>query len=276
MLFRSCIGVSAGLRHAAAICEVSEETSYVMVWGDNSKKQLGLLNSTTAIVKEPTRIILRDRRQENVIPVKLRCGKNFTIVLASDGFFYGCGLDKFGIFGHESVNGNGKRKSAYLPEFTQLELSYPEDCCIKVKDFQCGWNHVLVLLENGRILSWGRNNFYQLGRSASQNLSACDYDWMPKYVNEGLPDYKPDPVISIACGSEHNLALTKSGRVYAWGWNEHDNCGITIKNSETDHVIKIPTLVLHVDSSGKPKLDSGAVLIGCGAGNSFTVTSASQ
>lgn len=95
-----------------------------------------------------------------------------------------------------------------------------------------------------------------MGRKCTNNFG--QWDAVPAEV-EGFTE----PIISIACGTEHNLALGESGHVYSWGWNEHDNCGIP--TSPPHEVIPYPTKVT------LPKTES-AILIGCGAGNSFAVT----
>ena len=33
-------------------------------------------------------------------------------------------------------------------------------------------------------------------------------------------------VSKVLAGSEHCLSLTEEGRVWSWGWNEHNNCGL--------------------------------------------------
>ncbi len=30
----------------------------------------------------------------------------------------------------------------------------------------------------------------------------------------------------VACGARHSCALTKSGRLFCWGCNLHDQCGV--------------------------------------------------
>jgi alpha-tubulin suppressor-like RCC1 family protein len=37
---------------------------------------------------------------------------------------------------------------------------------------------------------------------------------------------KGDTVCKISCGSNHNLALTEKGRVYAWGANGKNQLGL--------------------------------------------------
>ncbi|KAK9235972.1 regulator of chromosome condensation 1/beta-lactamase-inhibitor protein II [Lipomyces kononenkoae] len=71
-------------------------------------------------------------------------------------------------------------------------------------DFQSGWTTLHVLLDSGDVVSWGNN-------------SHCQH--VPKEAAT-LPFF-----VRISCGSEHTLALGRHGKVYAWGWGEHGNCG---------------------------------------------------
>ncbi|MCJ1477008.1 hypothetical protein MMC13_005679 [Lambiella insularis] len=76
------------------------------------------------------------------------------------------------------------------------------------KDIGASWGSIYVLDHSGKIVSWGRNDYGQL---AYENLPA---------VNK------------MATGSEHVLALTLDGKVLAWGWGEHGNCGPGVDRNE--------------------------------------------
>ncbi|TKA70058.1 hypothetical protein B0A55_06243 [Friedmanniomyces simplex] len=69
------------------------------------------------------------------------------------------------------------------------------------KDVAASWGSIYVLKDDGELLGFGRDDHGQL-------------------PPPGLP-----PVQAIAAGSEHCIALTKAGKVLAWGWGEHGNCG---------------------------------------------------
>ena len=43
---------------------------------------------------------------------------------------------------------------------------------------------------------------------------------LPDAVNQLNNSRKPNKVISIACGANHNLALTSQNEVYSWGYGE--------------------------------------------------------
>lgn len=64
-----------------------------------------------------------------------------------------------------------------------------------------------MLLGSGRLMSWGRNNYVQLGRP-------CDQQWTPAPVLSPVTGVR-----SVACGSEHNLALTGEYYLYLYYFN---------------------------------------------------------
>ena len=69
------------------------------------------------------------------------------------------------------------------------------------KDVGASWGSIFVLQNDGILRSWGRDDHGQLAP----------------------PDL---PILSqIAIGSEHALGHTVDGKVLAWGWGEHGNCG---------------------------------------------------
>lgn len=69
------------------------------------------------------------------------------------------------------------------------------------KDVVASWGSIFVLKNDGEVLGFGRDDHGQLPPPGLSSITA------------------------IAAGSEHCLALTKAGRVLAWGWGEHGNCG---------------------------------------------------
>lgn len=69
------------------------------------------------------------------------------------------------------------------------------------EDIAASWGSVYVLKDDGHLVGFGRDDHGQ------------------------LPPPDLPPIEAIAAGSEHCLALTKAGKVLAWGWGEHGNCG---------------------------------------------------
>ena len=67
----------------------------------------------------------------------------------------------------------------------------------------------------------------------------------------------------ISAGSEHCLALTKTGKVLAWGWGEHGNCG---KHTDSDGNVKERWNEIDLPQSQK------AIAVYAGCATSFIVT----
>lgn len=87
-----------------------------------------------------------------------------------------------------------------------------------------------LLLDNGQVYTWGRCDLGQLGRLVSKNdfstnLDKPNYDPFPGLVDFNF-EKETCKIVDICCGSEHTLALTSDGSVWAWGWNEHGMCGV--------------------------------------------------
>ncbi|KAI1319092.1 hypothetical protein EDD11_004981 [Mortierella claussenii] len=140
-------------------------------------------------------------------------------------------------------------------------------CLPFVDSISCGWNHNAAmdtrpLAQGGSsiIYLWGRNDHGQLGGGMPYKLVLVDLHgtrtvdsgivqlWIPKRLGatarginlddstapENDQQDERQEIVSYSCGSEHTLAMTSSGDCYAWGWNEHGNCGSGSENSVQD------------------------------------------
>ncbi|MBN2542445.1 hypothetical protein JXI42_06220 [bacterium] len=87
----------------------------------------------------------------------------------------------------------------------------------KVKQVSVGGDSfTLLLMEDGRVMSWGRNFYGTLGLGSSGDGT-----------NQTSPQYIPglENVTQVAAGITHSLALLKDGTVMAWGYGGHGNLG---------------------------------------------------
>lgn len=93
---------------------------------------------------------------------------------------------------------------------------------------ECGAQFSLALSESGHVYTWGKGDYHRLGNGSDQHVRR------PTLV-EALRDQR---VVDVAVGALHCLAVTDTGRLYAWGDNDHGQQG----NGGTD-VNQKPTLV---------------------------------
>lgn len=90
--------------------------------------------------------------------------------------------------------------------------------------------HVLLLNSSGLVYSFGTGSRGELGHGTLES------EQMPKLIDV----LSLIPIIEIACGAWHSVALTKDGDVYVWGWN---SCG---QLSANDSIVNFP-LPLNID-----------------------------
>ncbi len=143
----------------------------VFGWGNGRKGQLGY----------PSELVWLPRKVKGIpFPAsRAVCGRDFTLILgkSSEGCYVFFGLDKFSI---------QRCLAPLLPPW---------------KNICATWSGIYLLLEDGRVLSFGRNDYKQL-------------------VPQGCEQFE-----RIAAGSEHFLGKTIEGQLMARGWGEHGNCG---------------------------------------------------
>ncbi|XP_060931917.1 secretion-regulating guanine nucleotide exchange factor isoform X2 [Limanda limanda] len=83
----------------------------------------------------------------------------------------------------------------------------------KVMNVWSGWTHIVAQTESGRVFTWGRGDYGQLGRQAATTQNAEQQSDGPSTGSENQEVCLPTEVkdlrgaTQIACGSEHNLAI---------------------------------------------------------------------
>ncbi|XP_075404536.1 secretion-regulating guanine nucleotide exchange factor isoform X5 [Tenrec ecaudatus] len=118
--------------------------------------------------------------------------------------------------------------------------------------------------ETGKVLTWGRADYGQLGRRVE-----APEDWRGEQRDPRPLDSRPRSNVpsalhgllgatEVSCGSEHNLAVI-GGVCYSWGWNEHGMCG---DGTEVNIWAPVPVQALR---------SSTVLHVGCGAGHSLAL-----
>ncbi|RKP11185.1 regulator of chromosome condensation 1/beta-lactamase-inhibitor protein II [Thamnocephalis sphaerospora] len=260
------VALSAGLRSSCVV--TFDARAYAC--GCNRGGQLGLLPAE-APASSAVQARKRDMRSSassinalspipSVDAVAVACGQRHTAFVAQDRQSVRCfGDNRWHQLGQPTAANElqqGMITIDQLREDGTMDTATPT-----IVQIGAGWSHTVVLSSTGNVYAWGRGDRGQLGVRLDRNVQAsADPIRVPL----------PAPARAIAVGSEHALALLHDGRCYAWGWNEHGNCG-------TGDTLDVHTPVL-VCVPQEKAVDAVAVQpapirgIGCGYGTSFLWT----
>ncbi|CAG0888520.1 unnamed protein product [Cyprideis torosa] len=132
--------------------------------------------------------------------VQVTCGLRFSLVLTEGGRLYGWGSNRFGQLGNQPM------KKVEEP----VEVPTPSE----VVSVACGENHVIALTKDKRVLVWGNNRHSQIPRSTETNGSIVswgrnDYGQLGRGHESAHPKKVdlPGRVSKLSTGSEHVIAL---------------------------------------------------------------------
>lgn len=124
-----------------------------------------------------------------------------------------------------------------------------------------GFDHNLMLREDGAVVAWGRNDGGQLGNGTTEPGTTAT-------VVSGLSD-----VVSVHAGGYNSFALRSDGTVWAWGSNLFDTLGTGVSGN---HLTPVQVMgvsdIVHLSSSGSHTLavDGDGTVWGWGS-NSYGV-----
>ncbi|MEM9193205.1 MAG: hypothetical protein AAGF12_28785, partial [Myxococcota bacterium] len=181
-------------------------------WGRNELGQLG--NGTldgSRYGDDPATATLPVRYEvdvQNLVSIVTR--QTFMIALHGDGTVSTWGSNSDGQLGYDAEDDCGSRgTSACRRSPTQVEG------VANAVGVAAGFDHSLVLLADGTVMSWGSNSDGQLGYTTLE-----DTNQIPTRV-EGLSN-----IVQLAAGSTSSFALDNAGDVWAWGENDRGQLGL--------------------------------------------------
>ena len=156
-----------------------------------------------------------DVHVHRLIPTVVENLKSLKISQVSSMSTYSIAIDEDGIpyvWGTGgSATANSASKSADIlpavPEYLPSGLP--------VLDVSCGLGHALFLVKGGRVYAWGNGGNGRLGLGTLTDRS----DATPIVELDG------HDIQSVCCGASHSMALTRTGKLYAWGKNSQGQCG---------------------------------------------------
>lgn len=215
-------------------------------------------------------------------PTKTLSGKNLVslslsesriIALASDGNVYSLPISQ-----QDQKTGPKTREGSWVPFWAgQSPLSYrilkpALSFGEKVTSIKGGQEHVLILTSSGRVFTAAASteHFPSLGQLGVPGLTWSTRPSGPVDTCHEVTALKGSKVVQIASGDYHSLALTKDGRLFAWGDNSFGQLGVEFEPDAPfiDTPFAIPLKKMYRLSTYSPKITSVAA---GGASSFFTV-----
>jgi len=223
------IQVEAG---ATSVLALTDE-GRVLAWGRNDFGQLGLDDTQNRFT--PTEV-----PRENFQPaipsgkkiIKITMGaSDWAMALtnsgsATSGTVYAWGDNSHGQLGISSPSGTRP----------QVRADLPADIALIAAGSASGY----AVTSGGALYSWGNNDEGQLNRGNTTSTTA------PGVRTAG---YGTDPIVKIAAGSQHVVAVTSFNEVYTWGANGNGQLG---DNSTANRAsaVNIASNFLSIDGGG--------------------------
>lgn len=193
-------------------CVALDVEGRVYTWGRNEKGQLGHGD----IIQRDRPTVVSELSKYKI--VNAGAGRSHTVVVTEDGNSLAFGWNKHGQLGSGSVK-------------NEIESS-PVRCLVsEVKYTTCGGDFTVWLssLEGSSILTAGLPQYGQLGHGTDNEYNSKDGS--VKLVYEAQPRPKAiaslagETIVKVACGTNHTVAVDKSGHVYTWGFGGYGRLG---------------------------------------------------
>ena len=202
---KKIISISAGIFHTVAL----DEEGKVYTWGHNGNGQLG--DGTTEESNVPICISNKENELKGKKIISISAGGVHTVAIDEEGKVYTWGYNEFG------QPGDGTTTNSVLPiciSDKENELKGK-----RIVDISAGGAHTVALDEEGKVYTWGYNEFGQLGDGTTTNST------LPICISEKGNELKGKKIVDVSAGYGHTVAIDEEGKIYAWGFNEYGQLG---------------------------------------------------
>lgn len=216
--------IYAGGNHVMAITVDGR----VFAWGTSEQGQLG-------------RRVLERHCHDALHPMALKTprspfvcfalGSCHTLAVTADGRLFSWGLNNRGQLGL------GDHAIRYTPVEVDRDLFQGE----AIVGIAAGSHHSLALTAAGKVFGFGSGDAHQLG------VSGVEESTTPILVGS-----LPPGIRSIACGANHNFAVSSDSSVYAWGYGELAQLGTGMEDDvATPTPLSLTTPAIKVSAGGQ-------------------------
>lgn len=247
------VSVAAGYAFNLAVTDRGE----VYGWGFNDKGQLGLGHRFNQ--EHPQRINSLVTNYSAEI-VEVACGQQHSVAVSKSGTVYAWGLNVFGQLGLSHMH----------DQLTPSPiLALKEHVVVSAA---CGAEHTVAITSTGKVFSWGSSEYGQQGSLVGnfEDWGSGNRSGKTQSMNNATPRmldaFAEKVVVQIACGYLHNVALTRDGEVWTWGWGVNGQLGHGNRRYQLvpRAVQTIGEEIISVAAGGKHSL-----AVTCGSATSF-------
>lgn len=172
-------------------------------WGSNEYNALGLGASITqSIIAKPTPVLMDSVTKQAFKYIS--AGATSSMAVASDGTVY--------TWGEAGVSLNPKDEGSNTTQTSiPMKLGRLNQTVIKTAN---GFLFDLILTRDGQVYGRGRNECNQISSKHQQIITSFQLIALPERI------------IDIVAGTNYALAISKSGKLYAWGNNDKGQLGM--------------------------------------------------
>lgn len=208
------------------------ENNSLYASGSNGSGQLGRKFVDEVKWVEP----LGYKTLENV--KKIATGKNgFSYALTEDNKLYSWGNNEFLQLSHGGDSVLSKEDANFKTGVpTKVEINE----AIVITDVVLGQRHSMVLSQDGKVYTVGSNATGQLGHS---EIEAHRLNVLGDFKQIEQSYFNNEKVIDITSCEQTSFALTESGDVYSWGYNNYSQLGVG-KDKEELNIANYPIKTL--------------------------------
>ena len=247
------IQIAAGTQHTLVVTS----TGQLYAFGDNSYGQLGIATNSGMSTANPTPALVSLPGASGPV-TQVAAGAFHSLAVTSTGQLYGFGYNQSGQLG--TTTNNGQVTANPTPALVSLPGATGP-----VTQVAAGNDHSLALTSTGQVYAFGDNDYGALGNTTNDG-GAPSANPTPALVS--LPGAS-GPVVQMAAGDTHSLALTSTGQLYSWGDNLYGQLG-TMTHSGTMFANPTAALVA-LPGAGGP-----VTQIAAGGNHSLALTSTGQ
>ncbi|KAI2616834.1 RCC1/BLIP-II [Hypoxylon sp. NC1633] len=222
--------LAAGNNHVLAL----DIKGKVYTWGCGEQYQIGREVRVDHPESALKPICIGPLPMHGAKAVKVACGSFHSFALDQEGRVFAWGLNNFAQLAIPDQVGESHACQT-KPRLVESLQHY------QIIEIAGGLHHSLAVTADGKLLTWGRIDGYQVGHrreTFTKENTIFDEHGKPRILKEPTVIPHLRAVASGAAGTDHSFALTADGKAYSWGFSCNGRTG-----HNTDDDIEVPALI---------------------------------